>query len=266
MNILGDYLLVMVFPFGVLGAGISTAVSQTISFGILLYFYKKRALSKIRWTSLSRKMQVYATICKVGFPALIRQGLSSISSGLLNNLTRPYGDAAIAAMSVVNRFSAFVMCVGLGIGQGYQPVASFNYQAKKLDRVKKGLLVTMAIGGLFIACLAIPGFIFAEQIIYVFQESEAVAEIGVFALRCACIGTLFLPLSVPVNMLYQSTRQVKASTILSIMRSGLMFIPTLIITTSLWGLTGIQISQPLADILTGFASIPFVVSFLRRKE
>lgn len=266
INILGDYLLVIVFPLGVLGAGISTAVSQTISFGILLYFYRKRALSKILFKSISRKVKVYTTICRVGFPALIRQGLTSISNGLLNNLTRPYGDAAIAAMSVVNRFSAFVMCVGLGIGQGYQPVASFNYQAKKLERVKKGLLVTMTISVALVAMLAIPGFIFAEQIVWMFQKSEAVAEIGVFALRCACVGTLFLPLSVPVNMLYQSTRQVMASTLLSLLRSGLMFIPTLIITTSLWGITGIQISQPLADILTGFATIPFIVAFMRRKE
>ncbi|MBO5098100.1 MAG: MATE family efflux transporter [Agathobacter sp.] len=266
INILGDYLLVIVFPLGVLGAGISTAVSQTISFGILLYFYRKRALSKILFKSISRKVKVYTTICRVGFPALIRQGLTSISNGLLNNLTRPYGDAAIAAMSVVNRFSAFVMCVGLGIGQGYQPVASFNYQAKKLDRVKKGLLVTMTISVALVAMLAIPGFIFAEQIVWMFQKSEAVAEIGVFALRCACVGTLFLPLSVPVNMLYQSTRQVMASTLLSLLRSGLMFIPTLIITTSLWGITGIQISQPLADILTGFATIPFIAAFMRRKE
>ena len=266
LNILGDYLLVVVFPLGVLGAGISTAVSQTISFGILLYFYRRRALSKIRFAAISRKFKVYATICKVGFPALVRQGLTSISNGLLNNLTRPYGDAAIAAMSVVNRFSAFIMCVGLGIGQGYQPVASFNYQAKKLDRVKKGLLITMAISISFVAMLAIPGFIFAEQIVWAFQNSEAVLDIGVFALRCACVGTLFLPLSVPVNMLYQSTRQVMASTLLSLFRSGLMFIPTLLVTTSLWGITGIQISQPLADVLTGFATIPFIVVFMRRKE
>ena len=266
INILGDYLLVMVLPFGVLGAGISTAVSQTISFGILLYFYKKRALGKIRVSAVSRNIQVYATICKIGLPALLRQGLSSISSGLLNNLTRPYGDAAIAAMSVVNRFSAFIMCVGLGIGQGYQPVASFNYQAKKLDRVKKGLLVTMAISAALVAMLAIPGFILAEQIVWAFQKSEAVMEIGVFALRCACLGTMFLPMSVPVNMLYQSTRQVKASMLLSLFRSGLMFIPTLIITTTLWGITGIQISQPLADVFTAFATIPFIVAFMRREE
>lgn len=266
VNILGDYILVVMLEMEVLGAGLSTVISQVISFMILLYFFRKMAQSKIKLSVVSKKAAVYGTIARVGFPAIVRQGLSSISSGLLNNLTRPYGDAAIAAMSVVNRFAAFIMCVGLGIGQGYQPVASFNYQAKEYKRVKKGLLVTMAIGFCFISCLAIPGIVFAEQIIHLFQKSEEVKEIGVFALRCACVGTIFLAFSVPVNMLYQSIRKAGVSSFLSMLRSGLMFIPTLIVTTNLWGIVGIQISQPLADMLTGLVSVPFVVMFLRKKH
>lgn len=266
LNIFGDYLLIRVIPLGVLGAGISTAVSQVISFCILLYFHKKMAQGSIRLLCVSRKLHTYLTIMRVGFPALIRQGLSSFSNGLLNNLTRPYGDAAIAAMSVVNRFSAFVMCVGLGVGQGFQPVAAFNYQAKKIKRVKKGLLVTMFIGFCLICCMTIPGLLFAEQIVYLFQKSEEVVEIGTFALRCACIGAMCLPLSVPINMLYQSARMAGLSSVLSMLRSGLMFIPTLLITTQLWGLRGIQISQPFADVATGIICIPFILSVLRWKE
>lgn len=265
INILLDYLLVMVFEFGVFGAGIATAASQTISFSILLFFFRKMGESKIRFSSMSRRANTYFTIMRVGFPALVRQGLASFSGGLLNNITRPYGDAAIAAMSVANRFSHFVMCVGLGIGQGYQPVAAFNYQAKYYNRVKKGLLATMGIAFCMVACLAIPSVIMAEHIVYAFQKSPAVMEVGVLPLRAACIGAMFLPFSIPVNMLYQSTRQVKASTFLSMLRNGLMLIPTLLITTHFWGLLGVQISQPLADIMTGFVSIPFVVYFLRKK-
>ena len=105
----------------------------------------------------------------------------------------------------------------------------------------------------------------AEQIVYAFQKSPAVIEVGVLALRAACVGTMFLPLSIPVNMLYQSTRQVKISTVLSMMRNGLTFIPTLLVTTHFWGLTGVQISQPLADVMTGLIAIPFVIHFLRKK-
>ena len=266
LNIFGDYFFVIVFELGVLGAGLATAISQLVSFCILLYFFKKMAQSSIKLSAVSKDFTVYAIISKVGFPAIVRQGLSSISSGLLNNLTRPYGDAAIAAMSVVNRFAAFIMCVGLGIGQGYQPVASFNYQAKEYKRVKKGLLVTMGIGFCFISCLAIPGAVFAEQVIHVFQKSEQVKEIGVFALRCSCFGTVFLAFSVPVNMLYQSIRKAGISSFLSMLRSGLMFIPTLIVTTHFWGIVGIQISQPLADMLTGLVSIPFVIAFLKKEK
>ena len=168
-------------------------------------------------------------------------------------------------MSVVNRFSAFVMCVGLGVGQGFQPVASFNYQAKEYGRVKKGLLVTMGISIIFICILAIPGMMFPEMVVRLFQKDPAVIEIGRFALRAACFGVIFLSLSVPVNMLYQSTRQPKVATFLSMLRNGVLFIPMLVISTKLFGITGIQISQPFADIGAGLISIPFIISFLKKE-
>lgn len=266
INILGDYLLIKVLSMGVFGAGLSTAVSQLIGFLLLFFFHCKTAQSKISVKYISRKIAVLGTISRVGFPALIRQGLTSISNGLLNNLTKPFGDAAIAAMSVVGRYSMLIMCVGLGIGQGYQPVASFNYQAKRYDRVKKGLLFTMIVGFVLVGIMTIPGLVFPRQIVHLFQKSEEVCDIGEFALRCTSIGVLFLPLSIPVNMLYQSIRKAGISSFLSMMRSGLMLIPTLLITTTFFGLTGIQISQPIADMCTGLVSIPFIVSFLKKPD
>ncbi len=260
LNIFGDYFLVPML--GVYGAGLSTAVSQIISFLILFVFHVRMAQSSILPRYISKMRNVYFTIFKVGFPAMIRQGLSSISQGLLNNLTKPFGDAAIAAMSVVNRFTMFILCVGLGVGQGFQPVAAFNYQAKEYSRVKKGLIVTMVLGFALVSCLAVPGFIFSKEIVTLFQRNPEVIRIGTYAMRWATVGAMFLPLSVPVNMLYQSIRNVKVSSFLSLMRSGLSFIPTLIITTKLLGLTGIQISQPIGDMITGLVSIPFTVHFL----
>ena len=262
INVFGDYLLIDVIELGVFGAGMATAVSQFISFCLLLYFHHRCAQATIGLRCVSSKLRLYGEIVRLGFPALIRQGLSSISNGLLNNLTKPYGDAAIAAMSVVQRFTNFIMCVGLGIGQGFQPVASYNHQAKKYRRVKRGLLVTMGIGAVLIGCLALPSFFLAEHIVSMFQKSPEVIQIGTYALRWACVGVAFLALSVPVNMLYQSIRRPEISSVLSMLRSGLAFIPVLLLTTHLWGLTGIQISQPLADMLTGLISIPFILHYL----
>ena len=266
INIFGDYLFIRVLHMGVFGAGLSTAVSQLIGFFMLLIFYRKTAQGVISVKHISKKLSVIGSIARVGFPALIRQGLTSISNGLLNNLTKPFGDAAIAAMSVVNRYSMLVMCVGLGIGQGFQPVASFNYQAKRYDRVKKGLVFTMTVGFVLVGIMSIPGLIFPEWIVSLFQKEKTVQEIGGFALRCASVGVLFHPLAIPVNMLYQSIRKPAVSSFLSMIRSGLMLIPTLIITTTLWGLTGIQISQPIADMCTGLISIPFIIAFLRKPD
>ena len=266
LNILGDYLLVVKYGMGVYGAGLATAVSQVISFLILLFMYAKMAQSSISFKSVSRNYKVYLSICRVGFPSLIRQGLNSVTVGVLNNVTKPFGDAAIAAMSVVNRYSNFLMCVGLGMGQGFQPVASFNYQAKKIDRVKKGLLFTTAFGLLFIGGMSTLSMVFAEQIISVFQKHEEVICIGATALRFTAFGMMFMPFSVPVNMLYQSIQQPTISSVLSLIRSGAVTIPILLIGVPILGLAGIQIAQPSADVLAGLLSIPFIIRFLHSKQ
>ncbi len=265
LNIFGDWLFVSVFHWGIFGAGLATVIGQIVSFIVLLIMYIKHAQGKIALRYISRCAQPYMTILRIGFPAMIRQGLASLAGGICNNMTKPFGDAAIAAISVVNRFSAFVMCVGLGIGQGYQPVASFNYQAGRYDRVKKGLLITMGIGACLIVMLSLPGIIFAEQIVYLFQKNAEVVAIGTPAMRYACFGVIFLALSVPVNMLYQSIRKPMISSVLSLVRNGLM-IPVLFLTVGPWGLFGIQIAQPVTDIFSGLFSIPFIIAFLRKKD
>ena len=263
LNILGDYILVMKLGLGVYGAGLATAASQVVSFSILLFMYLKMAQSTIRITAVSRMGKDYRDIVRVGFPSLIRQGLTSVTTGVLNNVTKPFGDAAIAAMSVVNRYSNFLMCVGLGIGQGFQPVASFNYQAKKYKRVKQGLLFTTVFGLAFVGTMSTLSFLFAEPVITVFQKHPQVIEIGARALRFAAVGMLFMSLSIPVNMLYQSIQKPAVSSILSLIRSGAVTIPVLLLGVPLLGLTGIQIAQPTADVLAGLISLPFILHYLR---
>ena len=264
LNIFGDFILIKVYNLGVFGAGLSTAVSQIISFIILLVLYIFNAQSKIKLTALAKDGSTYLNIFKVGLPSLLRQGLTSISGGILNNLSKPYGDSCIAAMTIVNRYSAFVTCVGLGIGQGFQPVASFNYQAKKYKRVKRGLLFTMYFGFVMIGVLSILGFAFAPQIVKAFQEAEEVIRIGTLALRIASVGAIFMPISVSVNMLFQSIRKSSIASFLSILRSGLIFIPVLIIFANVFKLLGIQMAQPISDLITSLISIPFIIYFIRK--
>lgn len=264
LNIFGDWLLVSKLNMGVFGAGMATAISQFVSFTILLIMYFKMAQSKLHWRFISRDWRTYFSICRVGLPSLIRQGLSSITTGVLNNLTKPFGDAAIAAMSVVNRYSMFLMCVGLGMGQGFQPVAAFNYQARKYKRVKQGMVFTMCFGFIFIGGISLLSIFAAEPIIGLFQKKQEVIDVGAVALRYAAVGMMFMPFSVPVNMLYQSIQKPTISSILSMIRSGAITIPMLLIGVPLLQLTGVQIAQPCADVAAGLISIPFILHFLRK--
>ncbi len=264
INILGDWLLVKVFDMGVLGAGVATALSQVISFALLLILYFKFSQSKVKFKFISKEFKDYLNVIKVGLPSLIRQGLTAIASGILNNYAKLYGDAANAAMGIVNKYLGLIMYVGLGIGQGFQPVCSFNYEAKKFLRVKKSIIFTLLFGTAVVTALTIPGLIFPRQIINFFQESEGVIEVGVLALQVASIGILFMPASVVANMLFQSTRKSGTASFLSMLRSGLAFIPTILILHKLLGLTAVQISQPIADVVSSLVSIPFLIAFMAK--
>ena len=268
-----DFVFIRFCDLGVFGAGMATAISQIVSFAILLAMFITKAQSKIRFKYISRRFRTYSQVFRTGFPSFIRQGLNSVSSGVLNTLAGNYGaqvsaqmaDAAIDGMTVVNRVSNFVMCVGMGISQGLQPVASFNYQAQRYDRVKDGLWVTCAICLGCVTVLGVPIIAAPKFFVELFQKEPTVVEFATPAMRYAIFGQLFVPLSVPINMTYQSIRKPAMASFLSLLRSGLLFIPLLFITSALWGLTGIQIAQPLSDVLTAAISLPVLARFFHSK-
>lgn len=182
----------------------------------------------------------------------------------LNAQAKPFGDAAIAAMGYVGRTSSLIFSVGLGIGQGFQPVAAFNYGAKKYSRVKKGTWFTLGFGGAFIGIISAICFISAPEIISLFRPEPSVVDIGSQALRIMCVFILFLPISVVATMLFQSIGKSLPALILSCLQSGLVFIPLCLILTHTLGLIGIEISQPLAYFVAALASFPMTVTFLKQ--
>ncbi|MCF0130485.1 MAG: MATE family efflux transporter [Pseudobutyrivibrio sp.] len=263
INIFGDWLLMSKFNMGVMGAGIATAFSQYLSFSLLFsMFLRGKTLAKLSIKNVSFKPTVFLDICKTGLPAMMRQGLSSISTMLLNECASVYGDAAVAAMSIVNRICYFTFATTLGIGQGFQPVCGFNYGAKKYNRVRQAFLFTFGVGEVFLATTALLGIQFAAPLVAIFRDDPKVITIGTLALTVQFFGQVFQPVAVCSNMMFQSVGRVKTATLLSMLRSGLYFIPTLLILSSILGLLGVQISQAISDILTTLTAIPYTVKFL----
>ncbi len=265
LNMILDPLFILGFHMGTAGAGLATGLSQMVSFFILLsMFLTGKTESKIRFKVFVSSFRNITRILSIGFPALLRQGLGSLATLVLNHQAGIYGDAAVAAMSIVNRITQFVFSVVIGIGQGFQPVAAFNYGAKKFDRVKKGYWFTVAAGEVMVFILAGLCFLFANPLAAMFQPDPSVVQLVVPTLRIHCFGCLTLPVSMAGNMMFQSTGKAGRSAILSALRSGLCFIPMALVLPVFLELLGIRIAQPIADFITFFVTVPFVLQFLRQ--
>lgn len=265
LNICGDALFIFRFHMGVHGAGLSTCITQIISFFILLFmFVSGKTQTRISIKCVSFHWKKILNIMTTGFPSLLRQALNSISTMLLNSNAAVYGDAAVAAMSITSRVNFFVMSVAIGIGQGFQPVSSFNYGAKKFDRVRKAYWFTFFLSEILLVLAVIPVSIFAEPIVRIFRDDPAVSAYAVRALRLQCIAMMLVPLSMVTEMGFQSTGQRFYASIASSLRSGILFIPVLLILANTRGMAGIQEAQPLANILTFVVCIFFSKIFLKK--
>lgn len=264
LNMIADPILMFGLNMGVAGAGLSTCVSQILSFFILLSaFLSGKTVSRLSIHNVHPANGVILNICATGLPSLLRQGLGSIATIILNTSAGIYGDEAVAAMSIVSRISFFIFSVALGVGQGFQPVSAFNYGAGKYARVKHGFRFTLICGEILMSIALFAVFIFAPSFIGVFRDDPRVIEIATRALRLQCISLLFLPLSMVTEMLHQSTGHSWGASLLSSLRSGIFFIPAILILAKLRGLAGIQEAQPLAYILTFFPSLYMCISFMR---
>lgn len=267
LNMAGDPFLMFVLGLGMDGAGISTLVSQVISFWLLLFmFISGKSTTKIKARLVSLRPHETLRIMQNGFPSLIRQGLSSVSTMMLNQSASVYGDAAIAAMSIVGRITMFIGAIVIGLGQALQPVAAYNYGAAQYKRVKQAFTSAFWIAEGFLFVLLIAAYLVAGGVIRVFQEDPDVVRIGSVALRLQCLGMILQPLTVYANMMFQCVGKSMLASVLASLRSGIYFIPAILLLPKWMGLSGVQSAQTIADLLTAFTALPFVLLFLRELD
>ncbi len=263
LNMAFDPLFIFVFNWGVIGAGLSTALSQYVSLIILLILMKKESVCKVSMHYVFKNKHQILIVIKNGFPSFIRQGLNSVSSGVLNAVAGHYGDDCVSAISICSRLQGFMFSVGLGIGQGFQPVSSFNYQKREYKRLKDTFNFTLFTSfGIFFV-FAIISFIFSRQIVDIFIDSENVVNIGSKTLCFLCIGLCFLPISVTTNMLYQSTGKSFIASLLASLRGGLCLLPYILILPLYFGIGGVQVSNCLGDITASLISFPFIFIYFK---
>jgi len=268
LNLALDPLFIFGFGWGIAGAAIATAISQCVSFGILFsWFLRGKTIVRLSAASISRSPLEYLRIFKNGFPSFCRQALASIATIALNVNAAVYGDAAVAAMSIVGRLFMFVFVVNLGIGQGYMPVAGYNYGAGRFDRVKAAFLFTLKVTSAMMTLSGIAAFMAAPSLIRIFIKTDPdVVRIGALALRAMCFAMPLIPLGVVCNMTFQSIGKSWTATVLSLARQGIFFLPLILVLPRFIGLTGVQITQPLADALTFLCCLPLAFFFFKELD
>ena len=263
INIVLDPLLIMVFDLGVTGAAAATISGQFISFFILLYGCSRGANIRLRFSNIRLNPHYIIEIVNGGMASLFRQGLAAVATALLNRAAGMYSDAAIAGMSVTTRVMMFTASGMIGFGQGYQPVCAFNYGAKKYDRVKEGYFFCIKYGTVFLLIMSALCFIFAPSVIGFFRDDPEVIAVGARALRFQAVALPLLPFTVITNMFLQAIGKGVKSSVTSSARSGLFFVPLIMILPKFFGLTGVEATQAAADLLSVFLVIPMAYSELK---
>lgn len=263
LNIALDPLLIFVFHMGVTGAAVATIVSQLLSFGLLLYGTTRSGNVAFRFKNVRFSKAIFIQICRGGLPSLLRQGLISVATICLNHAAGVYGDAAIAAMSVVSRAMGMAQSALIGFGQGFQPVCGFNYGAHQYDRVRKAFLFCVRAASIALVIVSAAGFVFSPWIIKVFRDDPEVVAFGTAAMRLQCLAFPLGAFVMMGNMMTQTMGKTVQASILAGAKQGLFFIPAILTLPALFGSLGVQLAQPVADLCAFILALPLVLSVLK---
>lgn len=260
INCLLDPVFIFGFSMGVSGAAVASVIGQICGFIILLIMSQKEGVIHYTHRRISFEGRFVKEIIAGGTPSISRQGLASVSTIALNSVAGNYGDAAIAAMSIVTRISMFIFSVIVGLGQGFQPMCGFCYGAKLYDRVKEGFWFGTKIGTFFLLFWSVVLIIFSGEVVSLFRDDPEVIAIGIPALRYQMIIFPACSFMLMANMMMQTCRKTIRANILAASRQGLFFIPLIFVLPYFYGLFGVEICQAVSDIISLIVTIPIVWS------
>lgn len=248
-NIILDPIFIFGFKMGIAGAALATIISQAVSMTWVVgnFFSKKNRhriqfkLTKPRWCHIRR-------IAALGTPSFVLQSTNSILHVVLNKSLLTYGgDVAISAMGIVNSVQTILLMPITGLNQGLQPIISFNFGAKKYDRIKSAERQAMTAATIIVVVGWMLTRIFPTQIVAMFNREPELLKLGSYALK-----TWFWMLPVVgfqilgANFFQAIGRPLSAMT-LTLTRQVLLLIPAIIVFSRLWGLEGLLFAAPFAD-------------------
>ena len=266
MNIVLDPVFIFAFKMGIRGAALATVISQFLSFlWLIIYFTGGRSSMHIKLRHLKPDFKVLGEIFTLGVPAFIRHLGASVLFTVLNNTLKFYGgDMYIATAGVINRLMAFSLMPLFGLAQGFQPIAGFNYGARKIARVKKSLKLSLTTGTIisiffFLIMMLFPGFLMR-----LFTSEQEMISIGRIALRIVVFAMPLIGFQVIGAVYFQAVGKALPSIVLGMSRQVLFLIPLAVLLPLAFGLYGVFYAFPAADILATIVTALWVIFDVRK--
>ena len=266
LNCVLDPIFIFTLDLGVAGASMATAISKVVSFLILIFPYlSRRSLLRLSIRRVRVVKDILVEVVSVGSSSMFRSGLAVVSAIILNNIAGDISDSVLAGVGVSTKIMMFPFGVILGFGTGFQPVAGFNWGARRYDRVresfrfasKTAIIVGLAMG----AALALG----ADGVIALFAETDPEMEaVGALCIRLQCLAMPIHSWVAVVNMFCAGLGDARGALILSSSRQGTCFLPIVYPLARLFGSTGVAAVQAVADLLSLALAVPIVHRVMNR--
>ena len=266
-NIILDPIFIFVLDMGVQGVAWATIISQFIlCIWVLRHFRSKFSVVRLRFANFSLSWPIILSIITIGFSPFAMQFASSIVHGVFNaQLIRYGGDLAVGALGIIMSGSMVVVMSIIAINMAAQPIFGFNYGAGNFVRVKQTLIISLKVA----IIVSILGFIVMELfpgiVIKLFNASDPeLLEIGKKGLRIFMLGLPVVGFQIIAGNFFQSTGKAGIAALISLLRQVIVLIPMLLFLPTIWGLTGVWVSAPLSDLVSGVISFIFLSREVKR--
>ena len=262
LNIVLDPLFIYGGHLGIAGAAMATAVSQMVSTGIYIgYILLGNSVFHFNPKDCALTRKVLSEILKIGVPTMIFQILTSLSISLTNHAAGEYGESAIAAMGVVTRLISIGSLSVFGFIKGFAPIAGYSYGAKKYDRLREAVKISIVWSSVFCIIFGLVLALFPAWIISQFTQNDVqMIRIGAASLRANGITIMFFGYYTVYSSLFLALGKARLGFFLGACRQGICFIPVILLLPHLSGLNGVLYAQPAADVLSFLIAI-----FMRRR-
>ncbi|MCQ5130878.1 MATE family efflux transporter [Butyricicoccus faecihominis] len=249
-NLVLDPIFIFACGWGVGGAAAATLLSRLVSSAFYIgYLLRGKSCLRVSVRRFRPNGKLYATIFRIGLPVCLFQFLAGAAVTLTNNAAKPFGEAAVAAMGIVNRIMSIETNALYGFLKGYSPLVGYSYGAGDLARVREATRTaarwSTAANILFgVICIVLAG-----PLIHLFNQSSAqVLSIGSAALRVDAVSFMLLGVQIVIGNYFLATGKARQGGMLSVFRQGLFFIPFLLVLSRLWGIPGMIGAQLAADV------------------